>query len=214
VGSPVLFQQKRVGQDGKPFTLSKFRNMTNEKDENGNLLPPEQRVTPFGRWVRSSSLDELLNFWSVFKGDMSLIGPRPLLPEYTDRYCSYHASRLSVRPGLECPQRKALDHYPSWEEQFENDAWYAQNVSLKTDIVMAVRLVQTAFDHRQTVERGDATRTWFMGYGPDGLAISYEDIPESAKAEVAEGRDLSDGADERPSANLIEMPAISKARTA
>ena len=133
VGFPIFFKQERIGRDGKPFTIIKFRNMRNTCDERGELLPPDQRVTTFGRFVRKTSLDELLNFWSIFKGDMSIIGPRPLVPEYTHRYSDRHRMRLAVRPGLECPPRMIGHHVWTWQEQFENDVWYVENVSFKTD---------------------------------------------------------------------------------
>ncbi|MBQ6395770.1 MAG: sugar transferase [Atopobiaceae bacterium] len=176
VGSPIFFKQTRIGKNGKPFTLIKFRNMTNDTDAEGNLLPPEERVTEFGRIMRTTSLDELLNFWSVLKGDMSIIGPRPLLPEYTDRYCEYHRIRLSVKPGLECPPNPSLEDNSSWESQFNNDVWYAQNVSLITDIKKFVRLFEAVFNKRSTKTRGDAGRSWFMGYDSEGHAVGLNEL--------------------------------------
>lgn len=121
VGKPIFFHQKRVGKDLKIFTIIKFRNMRELYDENGVLLPPDQRVTPFGKFVRRTSLDELLNFFSILKGDMSLIGPRPLLPEYISFYSERQLMRHAVRPGLECPTLVKRDHSRTWEEQFEDD---------------------------------------------------------------------------------------------
>ena len=114
LGAPIFFAQKRAGKDGKVFTLLKFRNMNNAVGANGELLPPEERVTKIGRFVRKTSMDELLNFWSILKGDMSVIGPRPLPPEYTHRYNKRHVHRLDVRPGLECPPRKRLTSILTW----------------------------------------------------------------------------------------------------
>ena len=108
LGRPLFFRQVRVGKDAKPFTIVKFRNMTEERNEKGDLLPPEQRVTAWGKFVRKTSLDELLNFWSIFKGDMSIIGPRPLPEVYLQRFSKRHMHRLDVRPGLECPPRHLL----------------------------------------------------------------------------------------------------------
>ncbi|MFR6288417.1 MAG: sugar transferase [Adlercreutzia equolifaciens subsp. celatus] len=131
VGSPLFFHQQRSGKNLKPFDLVKFRNMTNERDENGELLPPEERTTDLGRFVRQHSLDELLNFWSVFKGDMSLIGPRPLPVEFTPRMTERHKMRYAVRPGLECPflNNALCEQYDFCHARFENDILYVENVS-------------------------------------------------------------------------------------
>ncbi len=178
VGSPILFRQKRTGRDGRVFELVKFRNMTNETDANGDLLPPAQRVTRFGRFMRRTSLDELLNFWSILKGDMSLIGPRPLVPEYLDRYSDRHRVRLSVRPGLECPPRIIGDHVWTWQEQFENDIWYVEHVSLRTDLMMAANLVRFALDPKSSFARSVTSRGPFMGYSEDGRAISLAEVDQ------------------------------------
>lgn len=178
VGRPIFFRQQRVGKDGKLFTIIKFRNMRNTTDKNGELLPPEQRVTKFGKFMRKSSLDELLNFWSILKGDMSLIGPRPLVPEYTIRYNVRHKMRLSVRPGLECPPRKKDNHVWTWQEQLENDVWYVENVSLLTDIQLVIRLIQFALDRKSAKARADVTRGTFMGYDLAGNAITLDEVPQ------------------------------------
>lgn len=184
VGSPIFFKQERVGKDGKIFILYKFRNMTNETDENGDLLPAEQRVTKFGRIMRSTSLDELLNFWCIFKGEMSIIGPRPLLPEYTDRYCEYHKSRLAVKPGLECPPNPGLDDASTWEGQFNNDAWYAENISALTDIKKFIRLVEAVFNKRKAKTRGSAGRSFFVGYNEQGIAISLDEVSDDIASDI------------------------------
>lgn len=179
VGCPVLFKQERIGKDGKNFELIKFRNMTNERDERGELLPPQKRVTKWGSFVRKTSLDELLNFWSVFKGDMSIIGPRPLVPEYKNRYNKRHRMRFAVRPGLECPPRWKLDHVWTWEEQFENDVWYVENVSLKTDLFLFLNLIRFALDKKSTQARAHGgDRGIFVGYDLHGQAIIYQDLSE------------------------------------
>ncbi len=178
VGRPVLFAQERMGKDGKVFLLVKFRNMTNETDETGELLPPAQRVTGWGRFVRKTSLDELLNFWSVLKGDMSLIGPRPLPPEYTHRYHARHKMRLAVRPGLECPPHEPTSHVRTWHEQFENDVWYVENLSFRTDCRMLLNLVRFALHPKNTADRASAGRKGtFMGYDTEGRAVNTEAIP-------------------------------------
>lgn len=178
VGSPLFFKQTRIGKDGKPFTIIKFRNMTNDIDENGELLPPSQRVTKFGKFMRKTSLDELLNFWSVFKGDMSLIGPRPLVPEYTHRYSNRHKARLAVRPGLECPPRSLSHSVRSWHDQFENDVWYVENVSFKTDCKMIANLVRFALDSGNANARANALRGSFIGYGVNGEAINEASVEQ------------------------------------
>lgn len=174
VGRPVLFKQERLGKDGKVFTLVKFRNMTNETDEHGSLLPAGERVTKFGRLMRKTSLDELLNFWPILKGDMSLIGPRPLLVEYGPLYSERHRMRMAVRPGLECPTPERLDHPITWQEQFDNDVWYVENVSLATDLKLLLRIVDLVFDRRQTAIRGGGSRGVFGGYDENGVATSVD----------------------------------------
>lgn len=178
VGFPIFFHQERLGENGRLFTLTKFRNMRNTKDKRGELLPPEKRVTKFGRFVRKTSLDELLNFWSVFKGDMSLIGPRPLVPEYKHRLNKRHYQRMAVRPGLECPPRKKLDHVWSWQEQFENDIWYVEHVSFLTDFKMVINLVRFALDRKSAKARANVQRGIFCGYDYNGNAITYEQLEE------------------------------------
>lgn len=178
VGRPLFFKQQRVGKNGELFTIIKFRNMRETKDENGELLPPAQRVTKWGRIVRKTSLDELLNFWSILKGDMSVIGPRPLPPEYTIRYNKRHKCRLMMRPGLECPPREPLDHVWTWQEQLDNDVWYVENVSFKNDLKMCVRLVQFALDRKSAKARSGASRGIFMGYDENGCAINLAGVPQ------------------------------------
>ncbi|MBR3182457.1 MAG: sugar transferase [Eggerthellaceae bacterium] len=178
VGCPIIFKQVRVGKDEKPFQILKFRNMRNTTDEKGELLPPSQRVTKFGKFVRRTSLDELLNFWSVFKGDMSLIGPRPLLPEYTHRYNKRHRMRLAVRPGLECPPREFDGHVWTWQEQLDNDVWYVENLSFKTDCKMFANLVRFTFDRKSAAARAVSKRGMFMGYSEEGVAINLQEVPQ------------------------------------
>lgn len=174
VGRPVLFKQDRLGKDGRIFKLVKFRNMTNEVDEHGSLLPAGERVTRFGKLMRKTSLDELLNFWPILKGDMSLIGPRPLLVEYGPLYSERHRMRMAVRPGLECPTPERLDHPITWQEQFDNDVWYVENVSLATDLKLLLRIVGLVFDRRQTAIRGGGSRGVFGGYDENGVATSVD----------------------------------------
>lgn len=185
VGRPIFFSQKRVGKNGKLFNLVKFRNMTNDVDKNGDLLPAKDRVTKFGSFVRKTSLDELLNFWSVFKGDMSLIGPRPLTTKAARKFTKRHASRNLVRPGLECPIR-GVDNAQEWETRFEHDVWYVENVSFRTDLKLMLDLLLVVVDKRQTEVRAstDGHGGPFMGYGKDGRALALEDVPEKILDEV------------------------------
>ena len=141
VGFPIIFKQKRTGKDCRPFTIYKYRNMNNKKDKDGNLLPPNERVTKFGKIFRASSLDELPQLFNILFGKMSFIGPRPLLPKYLPLYKKEHLKRFGVKPGLECPQWKKLDHFRTWPEQFDNDVWYAEHCSFKVDLIMLFKLV-------------------------------------------------------------------------
>lgn len=134
LGTPVFFKQVRPGKDGKPFTMIKFRSMRDAYDKNGNPLSDAERLTPFGKKLRSTSLDELPELWNVLKGDMSLVGPRPLLMEYLPLYNTRQAIRHNVRPGItgwaQINGRNAI----SWEEKFELDVWYVENQSLWLDV--------------------------------------------------------------------------------
>lgn len=134
LGSPVLFKQVRPGMSGKPFEMIKFRTMSDNRDEAGSLLPDEKRMTPFGSFLRSTSLDELPELWNVIKGEMSLVGPRPLLMEYLSLYSNEQRRRHEVRPGVtgwaQINGRNAL----SWEEKFKLDVWYVDNKSFLLDI--------------------------------------------------------------------------------
>lgn len=178
VGSPILFKQERVGENGKVFNLYKFRNMTNETNENGVLLPPEQRVTKLGKFVRKTSLDELLNFWSILLGNMTIIGPRPLPLKYASRYSAKHNQRHLIKPGLECPFHNHELADKGWEGRFENDLWYVKNISFKVDVFMLFRFVKKVFSksERKTSATGGVLE--FIGYTPDGDIIHAGNLPE------------------------------------
>lgn len=178
VGRPIFFKQVRTGKDAKPFVILKFRNMRNTTDERGELLPASQRVTKFGKFVRLTSIDELWNFWSIFKGDMSVLGPRPLVPEYVVRYNKRHKMRLAVRPGLECPPRQLGGSW-TWADQFDNDVWYVENLSFKTDCMMFINLIKFTFDRKSSAVRANAKRGIFMGYDFDGNSIGLDEVPQS-----------------------------------
>lgn len=152
MGSPVIFTQERAGKDGKPFRLYKFRSMTNARDAQGNLLPDEQRLTPFGRFLRSTSLDELPQLFNVLRGDMSLVGPRPLLVKYIDRYTPEQRRRLDVLPGITCQAVLHGRSNQTWDQILAHDVWYVDHISLWTDLRIlsgTVRVVLT----REGVER-------------------------------------------------------------
>lgn len=134
LGSPVLFKQTRPGLNGEPFEMVKFRTMLDAYDANGNLLPNEQRHTKFGNFLRSTSLDELPELWNVLKGDMSLVGPRPLLMDYLPLYNEEQARRHNVRPGVTGWAQVNGRNTISWEEKFELDTWYVDNQSLLLDL--------------------------------------------------------------------------------
>jgi sugar transferase EpsL len=163
LGSPVLFCQRRPGLHGKPFTLFKFRTMTDARDSAGNLLPDAERLTGFGKFLRASSLDELPELWNVLKGEMSLVGPRPLLMEYLDRYTPEQARRHEVRPGLtgwaQVNGRNAL----TWEEKFALDCWYVDNLGLKVDLEIIVLTIVHLIKREGISHPGQATMNKFTG---------------------------------------------------
>lgn len=134
MGSPIVFSQLRPGKDGRIFTFYKFRTMTDKRDKEGNLLPDEQRLTAFGQFLRETSLDELPQLWNVLKGDMSLVGPRPLLVRYLDRYTPEQAHRHDVQPGITGLAQIQGRNGISWEEKFKLDVWYIDNWSLWLDL--------------------------------------------------------------------------------
>ena len=163
LGRPVLFTQTRPGLHSRPFRMLKFRSMTSTCDANGNLLPDEQRLTPFGQRLRSTSLDELPGLWAVLKGDMSLVGPRPLLMEYLPLYTPEQARRHDVRPGItgwaQVNGRNAI----SWEEKFALDVWYVDNQSLWLDIKILLLTVKKVFVREGISAAGEATMSKFTG---------------------------------------------------
>ncbi len=163
LGTPVLFTQDRPGLHGTPFRIYKFRTMTNEQGADGHLLSDAIRLVPFGRFLRSTSLDELPELINVFKGEMSLVGPRPLLVEYLDRYSPEQARRHDVRPGItgwaQVNGRNAI----SWEEKFKLDVWYVDNRSLYLDVKILFMTVWKTVKRKDISEEGQATMSKFMG---------------------------------------------------
>lgn len=163
LGSPVLFKQTRPGLNGKPFEMIKFRTMKDATDKQGNLLPDSERLTPFGQKLRSTSLDELPELWNVLKGDMSLVGPRPLLMEYLPLYNSEQARRHNVRPGVTGYAQVNGRNAISWEEKFKLDTWYVDNQSLWLDIRILAKTVKQVLIKDGISAAGEATMSKFTG---------------------------------------------------
>ena len=163
LGSPVFFSQIRPGLDGKPFKMYKFRSMKDAVDENGVPLPDLERLTPFGQKLRSSSLDELPELWNVLKGDMSLVGPRPLLMEYLPLYTQEQYRRHNLRPGItgwaQVNGRNAI----SWEDKFILDVWYVDNQSFKLDMKILLLTIKKVFIKEGISASGEATISKFTG---------------------------------------------------
>lgn len=151
LGSPVLFKQERPGKDEKIFTLCKFRTMTDKRDENGELLPDAVRLTRFGRILRATSLDELPELFNILKGDMSIIGPRPLLVSYLPYYSEREKKRHSVRPGLTGLAQVSGRNFIDWDRRLEKDVEYVENLSPGMDMKVLVMTVQTVFGRREEV---------------------------------------------------------------
>lgn len=163
LGSPVLFKQERPGKDEKIFTLMKFRTMTDERDENGELLPDEVRLTKFGKFLRSTSIDELPELFNILKGDMSVIGPRPLLVQYLPRYNVHQHRRHEVRPGLSGWAQVNGRNAISWQEKFNLDVEYVDNYSLFMDIKILFMTVINVFKRDGISSETSATMEEFMG---------------------------------------------------
>jgi len=163
LGSPVLFLQERPGRHGKPFKVVKFRTMTDGVDAQGKPLPDELRLTTFGKFLRSTTLDEFPQMWNVLLGDMSVVGPRPLLMRYLPRYNAFQAQRMLVKPGVtgwaQVNGRNAL----SWDEKFALDVWYVHNQSLWLDLRIVVKTFFVVFGRRNVNAQNAATMEEFMG---------------------------------------------------
>ncbi|MFO7889759.1 MAG: sugar transferase [bacterium] len=163
MGFPVWFKQTRPGLQGKPFVLYKFRTMNNKRDQKGNLLPDEERLTGFGRFLRSASLDELPELFNVLKGDMSLVGPRPLLMQYLDRYSPEQARRHEVKPGITGWAQVNGRNAVSWEERFKMDVWYVDHVSFWLDVKILFLTLVKVFRREGINQPGHATVEYFQG---------------------------------------------------
>lgn len=171
LGSPVIFKQERAGKDGNPYYMYKFRTMSDEKDENGNLLPDECRLGKFGTFLRSTSLDELPSFWNVFRGEVSLVGPRSLLVRYNSRYNEQQKRRLEIRPGItglaQINGRNAI----SWEKKFEYDVQYVDNISFLGDWTILFKTVAKVLKKEGIASETSATMEEFMGSAEEGVNV-------------------------------------------
>ena len=163
LGSPVLFRQVRPGLNGKPFEMIKFRTMKDAADAQGNPLPDSERLTPFGKMLRSTSLDEMPELWNVIKGDMSVVGPRPLLMEYLPLYNAEQAKRHNVRPGMTGHAQVNGRNAIGWEEKFKLDTWYVENQSTVLDFKIMLKTVQKVIAKDDISAEGEATMTKFTG---------------------------------------------------
>ena len=178
LGSPVVFSQERPGKinpkTGKEriFRLYKFRTMTDARDESGELLPDSERLTPFGSWLRRSSMDETLELFNILKGDMSLIGPRPLLVRYLDRYNEEQHHRHDVRPGLTGYAQAHGRNSVSWEDKFAMDVWYTKNVTFINDVKIILDTIKTVLTHEGISSETSVTMEEFMGT-PEGVKATW-----------------------------------------
>lgn len=163
LGSPIIFKQQRPGKDEKIFTLYKFRTMTDKKDENGNLLPDSERLTRFGKVLRSTSLDELPELVNILKGDMSIVGPRPLLVEYLPLYSEEQKHRHDVRPGLTGLAQVSGRNSLSWEEKFNDDLQYIKHITFFEDMKIIFMTVAKVFKREGIAQEGNATMEKFTG---------------------------------------------------
>ena len=167
LGSPVLFRQVRPGLNGKPFEMIKFRSMKDAVDEHGNPLPDSERLTSFGKMLRSSSLDEMPELWNVIKGDMSIVGPRPLRMEYLPLYNQEQAKRHNVRPGMTGHAQVNGRNTISWEEKFRLDTWYVENHSILLDFKIMFKTVHKVLAKDDINAKGEATAAPFRGNKTD-----------------------------------------------
>lgn len=163
LGRPVIYKQLRPGLNGKPFQMYKFRSMSNQTDPNGNLLPDANRLNTFGKFLRASSFDELPSLWNVIKGDMSLVGPRPLLMEYLPLYNHKQARRHEVRPGITGWAQVNGRNSITWEKKFVLDVWYVDNQSLKLDVKILYITIKKVLMKDGISEDGEETMSKFTG---------------------------------------------------
>jgi sugar transferase EpsL len=164
IGRPVFFRQLRIGLDDEPFELLKFRTMTEERGADGNLLPDDRRLTSFGRRLRATSIDELPELLNVLRGEMSLVGPRPLLVQYLPLYSDAHRRRHGVRPGITGLAQVSGRNALSWPERFDLDVWYVEHASLGLDLSLLAKTLRAVFARQGITAPGEATMPYFTGY--------------------------------------------------
>lgn len=177
LGSPVLFRQTRPGMNEIPFEMMKFRTMRDAFDSDGNPLPDADRLTALGRFLRAASLDELPALWNVLKGDMSIVGPRPLLPCYLSRYTDFQRRRHEVKPGITGWAQVNGRNGLSWEQKFQLDVWYVDHASLGLDLKILFRTLLTVFKRDGISQSGHATMPEFLGNAAAGVSLSTESTP-------------------------------------
>jgi len=174
LGSPVLFRQTRPGLHEAPFEMMKFRTMRDAFDAQGNPLPDADRLTRLGRFLRSTSLDELPALWSVLKGEMSIVGPRPLLPQYLSRYSGFQRRRHEVKPGITGWAQVNGRNGLSWDEKFRLDVWYVDHTSLALDFKILLCTLLTVLRRDGITQHGHATMPEFLGNAGSGMPLSTE----------------------------------------
>ena len=175
LGSPVIFKQHRIGRNDKEFSLYKFRSMTNERDEKGIFLPDDQRITKFGSFIRRTSIDELPSLVNILKGDMAVIGPRPLPTRYLNRYNEVQRRRHELRPGLSNPATVNGRNAQSWEQQFEGDVWYVDHISFFVDLKSIFQTLRVVFDKEGITAADGGARGEFIGIAkPEDLKTDSE----------------------------------------
>lgn len=175
MGSPVLFRQRRIGKGNQEFNLLKFRSMTDARDENGVYLPDDQRITKLGNFIRKTSIDELPSLLNIIKGDMSIIGPRPLPVRYLNRYTEEQLRRHEVRPGLSNPSTANGRNAQTWEQQFEGDVWYVDHLSFFTDAKCILDTIKIVLNHEGATSEDGGSRGEFIG------TASIEDLQTDAE---------------------------------
>lgn len=175
MGSPILFKQHRIGKDDKEFSMFKFRSMTDARDQNGVYLPDDQRITKLGNFIRKTSIDELPSLINILKGDMAIIGPRPLPTRYLKRYNEKQRRRHEVRPGLSNPSTANGRNSQTWEQQFDGDVWYVDHVSFLTDFKSIIDTVKVVLKREGATADDGGARGEFIGIA------SKEDLETDAE---------------------------------
>lgn len=181
MGFPVFFKQERTGKDGKTFTILKFRTMHTQYDEMGDLRPDEARITKLGAFLRKTSLDELPELFNILKGDMSLVGPRPLLVDYLPWYSEEQMHRHDVRPGVTGWAQVNGRNAVNWEERFKLDTWYIENQSLKLDLKILFKTVGTVIGRKNISAKGHATMPRFDEWVKQNYPVTKAPFPERFK---------------------------------